>query len=48
MGTTGVAIDTNETQPLVKAELANRQPPVIVLNLFYCGLGIVRDMAGRR
>jgi D-aspartate ligase len=46
MGNTGVVIDTKRQQPPMEIGLAHEQPPVLILNMFYSGLGIARDMAG--
>lgn len=43
MAHSGVAV---ETEPEARKASGPSRPPVIVLNLFYTGLGIVRDLAG--
>jgi len=46
MGSVGVATTEKMEEERVVAGQKHQWPPVIILNLFYSGLGIARDMAG--
>ena len=46
MTNSAIALEPNAS-PAVALETASQSPPVLILNLFYSGLGIARDLAGR-